>query len=55
MSRFFKTLTVICFVVALASIVLFGLNVQDHAKYYFWTMVFSVALGLLTKRLGRRS
>jgi len=52
MRRFFDTLMVVCFILALAGIVLFAVD-QPGARY-FWPMVFAVILGLIARRFGTR-
>ena len=51
MRRFFDVFMVVCFLMALAGIVLFAVETGAH---YFWSMVFAVILGLIAKRFGTR-
>lgn len=54
MKRFFDALMIVCFLIALASIVLFAVVIDQPGARYFWPMVFAVILGLIARRFGTR-
>ena len=52
MKGYFRFLTVVLFLFAVASILLFCLPV-GQASHFFWAMIFSTILGLITLYLGK--